>query len=72
MVKYILVQEEHENYIYITIKDTSVGFTKNEMELVFKKFGKIERYGMGLDIDIDGSGLGLYISKEIVDLHVLN
>ena len=42
------------------------------MELVFKKFGKIERYGMGLDIDIDGSGLGLYISKEIVDLHVLN
>lgn len=61
--------EEHENYIYIIIKDTGVGFTKNEMELVFKKFGKIERYGMGLDIDINGSGLGLYISKEIVDLH---
>ena len=61
--------EEHENYIYVTIKDTGVGFTKNEMELVFKKFGKIERYGMGLDIDINGSGLGLYISKEIVDLH---
>ena len=61
--------EEHENYIYITIKDTGVGFTKNEMELVFKKFGKIERYGMGLDININGSGLGLYISKEIVDLH---
>jgi len=61
--------EKHKNYIYITIKDTGVGFIKNEMELVFKKFGKIERYGMGLDIDIDGSGLGLYISKEMVDLH---
>jgi len=64
--------EEHEIYIYITIKDTGVGFTKNEMELIFKKFGKIERYGMGLDVYMDGSGLGLYISKDIVDFHVLN
>lgn len=36
---------------------------------IFKKFGKIERYGKGLDVDTEGSGLGLYISKEIVELH---
>jgi len=35
----------------------------------FQKFGKIERYGMDLDVDIEGAGLGLYISKEIVELH---
>ncbi|MFX1353753.1 MAG: ATP-binding protein, partial [Promethearchaeota archaeon] len=36
---------------------------------LFQKFGKIERYGMNLDVDIEGAGLGLYISKEIVELH---
>ena len=39
------------------------------MEKLFEKFGKIERYGMNLDVDIEGSGLGLYISKELVELH---
>jgi len=39
------------------------------MEKIFKKFGKIERYGKQLDVDIEGAGLGLYLSKEIVELH---
>jgi signal transduction histidine kinase len=40
------------------------------MARIFSRFGKIERYGEGLEyIDIQGSGLGLYISKEIIDLH---
>ncbi len=54
---------------YISIKDTGVGFTENERVKIFKKFGKIERYGKQLDVDIEGAGLGLYLSKEIVDLH---
>jgi PAS domain S-box-containing protein len=51
------------------IKDTGVGFTKNERRRVFKKFGKIERHGLGMDIDTEGSGIGLYLSKEIIELH---
>ena len=39
------------------------------MDKIFKKFGKIDRYGKELDVDIEGYGLGLYISKEIVNLH---
>ena len=60
---------ENENYVDIIITDTGVGLTETEMNQIFKKFGKIERYGKNMDVDIRGSGLGLYISKEIVELH---
>lgn len=56
-------------YLDISIKDTGIGITDEEKDKLFTKFGKIERYGKGLDVDIDGWGLGLYISKEIVLLH---
>ena len=56
-------------HIDIQIRDSGVGLTEKEKELLFEKFGKIERYGMDLGVDIEGSGLGLYIAKEIVELH---
>jgi len=56
-------------FVEIIITDTGVGFTKKEKEIIFKKFGKIERHGKGLDIISEGTGLGLYISKEIIELH---
>ncbi len=61
--------EETENYIDVIIKDTGVGLIEKEMELIFKKFGKIERYGKQMDVEIGGTGLGLYLSKEIMELH---
>ena len=61
--------EIQDNSILISIKDNGIGFTKEEKERLFEQFGKIERYGKGLDIVSDGSGLGLYISKKIVELH---
>ncbi len=60
---------KHLNYADIIIKDTGIGLSKKEIPLIFKKFGKIERYGKGLDVDIEGPGLGLYIAKEIVKMH---
>ncbi|KKN49647.1 hypothetical protein LCGC14_0640770 [marine sediment metagenome] len=60
---------EDADKIDILIRDTGVGLTKQEQEKLFGKFGKIERYGMDLDVDIEGCGLGLYISKEIIELH---
>jgi signal transduction histidine kinase len=60
---------ESRDYIEISIKDTGVGLTKKELHDIFKKFGKIERYGKDMDVYIEGPGLGLYISKKLVDLH---
>ncbi|MFX0030783.1 MAG: PAS domain S-box protein, partial [Candidatus Hermodarchaeota archaeon] len=62
--------QKNEEWAEISVSDTGVGITKEEMNIIFTRFGKIERYGEGLEyIDIQGSGLGLFISKEIVDLH---
>ncbi len=59
---------KNDNYI-ISISDNGIGLTKDEKEKIFKKFGKIERYGKGMDVDSEGTGLGLYISKKIIELH---
>ena len=60
---------EEDDFKGIIVEDTGVGITKKERSKLFKKFGKIERIGKGMDIDIEGSGLGLYIANEIVKLH---
>jgi signal transduction histidine kinase len=60
---------EQDNFKGIIVEDTGVGIIKKERSKLFKKFGKIERIGKGMDIDIEGPGLGLYIANEIVKLH---
>ncbi|MFX0187157.1 MAG: PAS domain S-box protein [Candidatus Hodarchaeota archaeon] len=59
-----------EDWVIFSVSDTGIGLTKKEMNLLFTRFGKIERFGEGLEyVDRKGSGLGLYICKEIIDLH---
>ncbi|MHA1149688.1 MAG: PAS domain-containing sensor histidine kinase [Promethearchaeota archaeon] len=57
------------DFLEIYIKDTGIGFNKDEFKVLFQKFGKIERFGQGLNVNTEGSGLGLYLSKEIIKLH---
>ncbi len=66
----ITIQSEiKEDFITISIRDTGIGFTNEETQILFKRFGKIERFGQGFDIITEGSGLGLYLSRKIVELH---
>ncbi len=67
--KILITSEILEGYFLISIKDNEIGFTEEEKSQIFKRFGKIERYGKGWDVDIEGSGLGLYISKKVIELH---
>jgi PAS domain S-box-containing protein len=61
-------QIKDDSYV-ISVKDTGIGLTNEEKKHLFTQFGKIERYGQGWDVGIEGTGLGLYISKEIIELH---
>jgi two-component system phosphate regulon sensor histidine kinase PhoR len=61
--------EVRDNLILTSVKDDGIGFSSEEMQMIFKQFGKIERYGQNLKVIPDGTGLGLFISKKIVELH---
>ncbi len=61
--------EIQDDFFIISVKDSGIGLTEEEKGQLFKQFGKIERYGQGWDVEIQGTGLGLYISKKIIELH---
>ncbi len=61
--------EIEDDYYVISIQDNGIGLTPEERGDLFKQFGKIERYGKGWDLGIEGTGMGLYISKKIIELH---
>ncbi|MHA1149713.1 MAG: sensor histidine kinase [Promethearchaeota archaeon] len=61
--------KKKEDFIIISIKDNGIGIIAEEKDRLFKEFGKIERFGKGFDVQIEGSGLGLFITKKIIELH---
>ncbi|TFF63481.1 MAG: HAMP domain-containing histidine kinase [Promethearchaeota archaeon] len=65
-----LYLEKYDNYIIISIKDSGLGFKKEDIKKLFKKFTVI-KHGIEIDEDlyIEGTGLGLYISKKVIDSH---
>jgi len=58
-----------DDFVVVSVRDNGIGFTKEEKKRIFKKFGKIERYGQGWNIGIEGTGMGLYTSRKIIELH---
>ncbi|WP_440953711.1 PAS domain S-box protein [Methanococcoides sp. FTZ1] len=58
--------EEEEEYLHIMLKDTGIGIPPDLITMLFRRFYQIDatrkrKYG--------GTGLGLYICKEIVTAH---
>ena len=64
-----IFSEVKSNFFIISIEDNGIGFSAKKKTQLFKQFGKIERYGQGWDVGIEGTGLGLYIAKKIIELH---
>ena len=53
------------NYLKFYVKDTGVGIPRSEHKRLFEMFATIEKHR--LEINQHGTGIGLYISKNIVE-----
>lgn len=62
----VLTTEEDGGVIRVKVKDTGVGIQPDEAKRLFEKFVR----GTGIArVQPDGSGLGLFIAKKIVEAH---
>jgi PAS domain S-box-containing protein len=61
-----IVLEKKENEIQFLIKDTGIGIPKDQQSRVFTKFFRAPN---AMKIDTQGSGLGLFITKNIIEAH---
>ncbi len=59
-------QKTFEKYLEIKISDSGIGIPKESMSKIFKPFQQVSN---NKPIGIAGSGIGLSLTKELVDLH---
>ena len=65
-VNVLLEYNKKKKEIVFSIKDTGIGIAKDQQDRIYTRFF---RGGNALKIETEGSGLGLYIAKNIVDAH---
>ena len=58
-----------EDYITVSVSDDGIGLTEEEKQHLFEKYTTFPRDFKDLDIEKEGSGLGLYFSKKIIERH---
>ena len=57
---------EHNGFVIVAVKDTGEGISASAQEHLFTKFYRVQS---SLAMGSKGTGLGLYISKAIIDAH---
>ncbi|MCA9397919.1 GAF domain-containing sensor histidine kinase, partial [candidate division WWE3 bacterium] len=58
-----------KHMVQIGIHDTGQGIKEDDLKKLFTKFGKLQQGSFVKSSEEGGTGLGLYISKGLVDLH---
>jgi PAS domain S-box-containing protein len=63
----IVIKSEADNHILLTIKDSGVGIPEEFYEKIWQRFERHE--DTVLTLEVAGTGLGLPIVKEMVEIH---
>lgn len=59
-------REEEHSYIQVKVIDTGVGISKEDLPHVFERFYQAKK---NINNNLSGSGIGLHLIKEYVELH---
>ena len=59
-------KRQDQPFLVISVKDTGIGITQDSIRNLFKKFYRADN---ALKTNPEGSGLGLYIAKNIIQAH---
>jgi len=65
-IKVSLTKNEEKKKFLVTVSDTGVGITKETMPKLFSKFIRAKNAN---EVNIHGTGLGLYIAREMAQAH---
>ena len=61
-----LALKKKDSEIEFSIRDTGIGIPKNQQQRIFTKFFRAPN---ALKLETEGSGLGLFIAKNIIEAH---
>ncbi len=61
---YLTISQEKEQ-IKVSVKDTGIGIAQKSLDQIFDKYHRIEEHA----VHFQGLGIGLFISKEIIQRH---
>jgi signal transduction histidine kinase len=60
------IAPQKEKRLLISVKDTGIGIPKDKQDKIFQRFSRLEN---AQKVRPDGTGIGLYIAKTIVEAH---
>ncbi|QXV64731.1 PAS domain-containing protein [Mucilaginibacter sp. 21P] len=61
----VMVVDQFEDQIKISIRDRGIGLSENEYAKIFQKYYRSDQ----IKSKVEGSGIGLYLSSEIITRH---